>query len=144
MADSRLVGNHCGIVRDVPVRLNVQSIRGWNRRIHVQLSRQPRPPVAARPGRSKASVRATRGNLPDDTARVVLHSHPGEISAIRLGVSGDDVNALARLALVRDRTTPQWSLIVNSEGTVARFGASGEPVILKQFVFGQWRYPIQP
>jgi RHS repeat-associated protein len=84
------------------------------------------------------------GALPEDTARLIIHSHPGGTDAIRLGVSGDDVNALSVLARARGATTPQWSLIVNSDGTVAKFGASGEPILLKQYLFGGWRYPRRP
>ncbi len=73
------------------------------------------------------------GNLPEDTYRLIIHSHPGGINAIRNGVSDSDVLALAMLGQSR-------SYIVNSQGTVAFFGLSGEPFIVKQYLFGGWRY----
>jgi hypothetical protein len=75
------------------------------------------------------------GDLPNNTRRLILHSHVGGRDVIP--PSGHDVRALARLG-------QRWSLIVNSEGTVARFDTSGEAVILKLYLFGGWRYPQRP
>jgi hypothetical protein len=79
----------------------------------------------------------TAGGDINDISRLIIHSHPGGIDAIRLGVSGADVSALGKLG-------QEWSLIVNSEGTVAAFGPAGDPVILKQWVFGGWQFPLRP
>ncbi len=77
------------------------------------------------------------GALPSNTRRLIIHSHPGGRRAILFGVSGDDVRALTALR-------QQWSLIVNSEGMVAAFGRNGETLILKQYLFGGWQYPVRP
>ena len=76
------------------------------------------------------------GSLPEETIRLIIHSHPGGRNAIIFGVSDHDVSALQNLGQRR-------SLIVNSEGTVAVVGTDGKPTVLKEYRFGSWRYYLR-
>jgi hypothetical protein len=77
------------------------------------------------------------GDLPANTRRLIIHSHPGARAEAALrAISGDDIAALQALG-------QRSSLIVNLEGTVGRFGQSGDVEVLKRLVFGAFQRPVR-